>query len=168
MLFPPLVARVELFARVSVPVVEVTVSPFNEVAVATPKVGVVNVGLVNVLLVSVSVPALVAKVPLVGSVTLESAELVSVILCAPLVASVELLARVSVPVVVVIVNPLMVVPVMVPAVMTEFFQRLLTVTFLSAPESQSGSSSVPAKVVLAGWSSMVPAAGRMLAEASRR
>lgn len=40
---PPEVARVELLARVKVPVVVEIVRPFKEVAVATPKVGVVNV-----------------------------------------------------------------------------------------------------------------------------
>lgn len=47
---------------VRVPVEEVIVSPFIEVAVATPKVGVVRTGEVNVLLVRVSVVALPTRV----------------------------------------------------------------------------------------------------------
>ena len=43
--------------------------PWNDVPVATPKVGVVSIGLVSVLFVRVSVPANVANVPVVGKVT---------------------------------------------------------------------------------------------------
>jgi hypothetical protein len=64
-------------------------------------------GLFRVLFVKVSVPASVARVPVVGSVRVVVAVAVSVVLNAPDVASVELLARVSVPVVVDIVKPLM-------------------------------------------------------------
>ena len=58
------------------------------------------------MLVNVSVPAKVARVPVVGRVTLVAAVEVNVILLAPEVANVELLARVNVPVVVVTVKPL--------------------------------------------------------------
>jgi hypothetical protein len=50
---------------------------------ATPKVGVVIVGLVNVLFVNVSVPPNVARVPLVGSVTLVVPVEVKVVAKAP-------------------------------------------------------------------------------------
>ena len=61
-----------------------------------PNAGVVNVGLVRVLLVNVSVPASVANVPLIGSVTLLAAVVVNVRAKAPFVASVLPLANVSV------------------------------------------------------------------------
>jgi hypothetical protein len=48
-----------------------------------PKIGLVNVGLVNVLLVKVSVPARVAKVPVVGKVTFVKAVEVRVVAKAP-------------------------------------------------------------------------------------
>jgi len=61
---------------------------------------------VIVLLLNDSLPAKVARVPVVGSVTLVEPVEVNVILLAPEVANVELLARVNVPVVVVTVKPL--------------------------------------------------------------
>ena len=64
-------ANVLPFARVNVAELlgAVIVTLFTEVAVATPRVGVVKVGAVSVLLVKVSVPSKVARVPEVGSVT---------------------------------------------------------------------------------------------------
>jgi hypothetical protein len=59
----------------------------------------------SVLFVKVSVPASVARVPVVGSVRVVVAVAVSVVLNAPDVASVEPLSSVSVPVVVDIVKP---------------------------------------------------------------
>jgi hypothetical protein len=53
------------------------------VAVATPRVGVVKIGFVKVLFVSVSVPARVARVPVVGKVTDVAAVLVNVVAKAP-------------------------------------------------------------------------------------
>ena len=53
------------------------------VAEATPRVGVVNDGLVRVLFVSVSDPARVARVPVVGRVTLVVAVAVRVVANAP-------------------------------------------------------------------------------------
>jgi hypothetical protein len=67
----------------------VTVTLFNDVAVATPNVGVVKVGAVKVLLVKVSVPARVANVPAVGKVTLVPPVEVKVVANAPEVANVE-------------------------------------------------------------------------------
>ena len=62
------------FAKVNVPVLFVIVTLLIVVAVAAPIVGVINVGDVNVLFVKVSVPANVAKVPVVGKVTLVAAD----------------------------------------------------------------------------------------------
>ena len=70
---------------VNVPVVVVIVSPLIDVAVATPSTGAVSVGDVSVLFVNVSLPAIVASVPVVGSVTFVAAVEVSVIANAPLV-----------------------------------------------------------------------------------
>jgi len=53
------------------------------VAVATPRIGVVSVGAVNVLFDSVSEPANVANVPVVGKVTLVAAVEVNVVAKAP-------------------------------------------------------------------------------------
>ena len=55
------------------PVLFVIVTLLMVVALAEPRVGVVKVGAVNVLFVKVSVPANVAKVPVVGNVTLVAA-----------------------------------------------------------------------------------------------
>ena len=66
-------------AMVNPVAVAVGVNPLILVAVATPNVGVTKVGLVNVLFVKVSVPAKVAKVPVVGSVTFEFAVVVIVV-----------------------------------------------------------------------------------------
>jgi hypothetical protein len=69
---------------------------FTEVAEATPKAGVVKTGDVSVLLVSVSVPAKVVNVPVVGSVTFVAAVAVNVVENAPLVAKVLPFAKVRV------------------------------------------------------------------------
>jgi len=61
-----------------------------------PRTGVVRVGLVRVLLVNVSAPANVAKVPVVGRVTLVVAVAVRVVLNAPEVARVEPSTKVKV------------------------------------------------------------------------
>ena len=82
-----------------------------DVAVAAPSVGVVNVGAVNVLFVNVSAPVNVAKVPVVGNVTLVAAVEFNVVAKAPacvkLAAVVNVLAfaNVNVPDVVVIFKP---------------------------------------------------------------
>ena len=55
----------------------------NVPELGVPRTGVVSVGLVNVLLVNVSVPAIVARVPVVGKVTLVLPEVVKVVVCAP-------------------------------------------------------------------------------------
>jgi hypothetical protein len=73
-----------------------------------------NLGAVKVLLLKVSVPASVANVPVVGRVTLVAPVEVKVMEFAPEVARVEPLAKVKVPVVVVIVNPLTEVAVATP------------------------------------------------------
>ena len=84
------------------------------VAVAAPRVGVVNVGAVNVLFVRVSLPANVASVPVIGNVTLVAAVETIVVLNAPewtklpAVDKVVPFANVNVPVVVVIFIPLIV------------------------------------------------------------
>jgi len=83
----PEVANVEA-ARDNVAAEFVTVTLFKDVAVATPKVGVVKVGAVRVLFVRVSTPANVAKVPAVGSVTLVRPVEVKVVAKAPAVANV--------------------------------------------------------------------------------
>jgi hypothetical protein len=83
----PEVANVEA-ARDKVAAEFVTVTLFNDVAVAIPNVGVVKVGAVNVLLVRVSTPARVVKVPDVGRVTLVAPVEVSVVAKAPEVANV--------------------------------------------------------------------------------
>jgi hypothetical protein len=84
----PEVANVEA-ARDKVAAEFVTVTLFNDVAVAIPNVGVVKVGAVNVLLVRVSTPARVDKVPAVGKVTLVPPVEVKVVAKAPVVANVE-------------------------------------------------------------------------------
>jgi len=61
----------------------------TEVAVATPKTGAVIVGEVKVLLVNVSVPAKVAKVPVVGKVSPVTPETVNVVAKFPEIVSVE-------------------------------------------------------------------------------
>ena len=65
----PAVDKVEPFANVNVPLLLDIVILLIVVAVAAPRVGVVNVGAVKVLFVRVSVPPNVAKVPAVGNVT---------------------------------------------------------------------------------------------------
>jgi hypothetical protein len=112
----PEVARVEPSTRVRVePVAGAVIDTlFILVAVATPIVGVVRVGLVRVLFVRVSVPANVARVPVVGRVTLVVAVAVRVVLNAPAVTKVEPLTNVNVPVVVDTVKPLMLVAVATP------------------------------------------------------
>jgi predicted amidohydrolase len=75
--FPSAMVKVALDAGA------VSVTLLIELAVAAPNTGVVIVGLVKVLLVKVSVPAKVAKVPVVGSVTFESAVAVKVVAKAP-------------------------------------------------------------------------------------
>jgi hypothetical protein len=84
-------ARVRVFdtdnvlalVTVKVPVLKVIVKPLIVVADATPKVGVVSAGEVSVLFVKVSVPARVAKVPVVGNVTVVAAVAVKVVAKAP-------------------------------------------------------------------------------------
>jgi hypothetical protein len=78
--YAPAVIREAPSAIVSVEPVAgaVKVTLLIEVAVATPKVGVTKVGLVRVLLVSVSEPASVDNVPVVGKVTPVVAVAVSV------------------------------------------------------------------------------------------
>jgi hypothetical protein len=83
----PEVANVEA-ARDKVAAEFVTVTLFNDVAVAIPNVGVVKVGAVNVLLVRVSTPARVAKVPAVGRVTDVAPVDAKVVANAPVCASV--------------------------------------------------------------------------------
>ena len=94
----PLVIRELLSAKVRVAPVAGAVSAtlFTLVAVATPMFGVIKAGEVKVLLVKVSVPASVARVPVVGKVTFVAAVDVNVVANAPDVARVLLSAKVSV------------------------------------------------------------------------
>jgi hypothetical protein len=116
----PAVDKVVPFANVNVPVLFVMVILLMVVAVAAPRVGVVNVGAVNVLFVRVSVPANVAKVPLVGNVTLVAADETNVVAKAPACAKlpavdkVDPFAKVNVPLLLDIVILLIVVAVAVP------------------------------------------------------
>jgi hypothetical protein len=70
-----------------------------------------KIGFVRVLFVNVSLPASVARVPVVGAVTFVAPVVVNVNEFAPDVTSVDPFASVKVPVVVVTVNPLIVFPV---------------------------------------------------------
>ena len=74
---PSAIVKVALFAG------SVIVSLFIEVAEAAPNTGAVIVGLVKVLFVKVSVPSSVAKVPVVGKVTVVAAVAVNVVAKAP-------------------------------------------------------------------------------------
>ena len=88
------------------------INPLMDVAVATPSTGVVNV-----LLVKVSVPAKVANVPAVGKVRVVVLVEFKVVVNAPEVTSLLLLANAKLPPVVeAIVNPLMDVALATPSV----------------------------------------------------
>ena len=90
-------------------VIPVIGSPVQLVKVpllGVPKIGVVSVGEVKVLFVSVSVPANVANVPVVGKVTLVAALEVNVIEFVAEVIRVEPVVKVKVPVPLVMVFPL--------------------------------------------------------------
>jgi hypothetical protein len=91
------------------------------------------------LLVSVSEPARVARVPVVGNVKVVVAVAVSVVLNAPAVASVELLARDNVPVVVDTVKPFILVAVAAPKVGVT---RVGLVPNTKAPEPVSSETAV--------------------------
>ena len=133
---PPLVWSVLPLAKVNVALLFVIDKLLIEVAVAAPRVGVVNVGAVNVLFVSVSVPPKVAKVPLVGKVTLVAAVETIVVLNAPewtklpAVDKVVPFANVNVPDVVVIFNPF---KTLVPPPMIAFAGIVLAPIFKEPP-----------------------------------
>jgi len=112
----PAVAKVLPLASDSVPVVVLIVRPLTLVAVATPRTGVVSVGDVARTMLPEPVVALpsAVTVPLVGSVSEVAAVAVSVVENAPAVAKVLPLASDSVPVVVLIDRPLMLVAVATP------------------------------------------------------
>jgi len=93
----PAVDKVVPFAKVNVPVLFVMVILLILVAVATPRVGEVKLGDVKVLFVNDSVPANVAKVPVVGKVTLVAPVKFNILVNAPpLVCNVLPLAKVNV------------------------------------------------------------------------
>jgi hypothetical protein len=141
---PPDITNAALFGIVNVPVPPFIVKLFIVVAVAAPKVGVVNegdtrfanvpvtvgkvketpdelwmvdmIGVVNVLFVNVSVPANVANVPVVGNVILVAAVLVNVEAKPPDITKEALVGIVNVPALPVIDRPFIVVAVATPNV----------------------------------------------------
>ena len=141
---PPAITNAALVGIVNVPALPVIDRPFIVVAVAAPKVGVVNegdtrfanvpvtvgkvketpdelwmvdmIGVVNVLFVNVSVPAKVANVPVVGNVIFVAAVAVNVDAKPPTIVNLAFVGIVNVPALPVIVRPFIVVAVAAPNV----------------------------------------------------